>query len=31
MVELERTIDLQEISVSRSGTDVRLSAVLREW
>ena len=31
MVELERTIDLQEISVSRSGTDVRLSTVLREW
>lgn len=31
MVELDRAIDLPEISVSRSGADVRLSAVLREW
>ncbi|MFZ9669438.1 MAG: RibD family protein, partial [Solirubrobacterales bacterium] len=31
MIELDRTIDLPEISVSRSGADVRLSAVLREW
>ncbi|MFM9045741.1 MAG: bifunctional diaminohydroxyphosphoribosylaminopyrimidine deaminase/5-amino-6-(5-phosphoribosylamino)uracil reductase RibD [Solirubrobacterales bacterium] len=31
MVELGQAIDLQEISVSRSGADVRLSSVLREW
>lgn len=31
MVELGHRLDLGEISVSRSGDDVRLSAVLREW
>lgn len=31
MVELARSRELPEISVSRSGADLRLSAVLREW
>lgn len=31
MVELEETLELPEISVSRSGVDLRISAVLREW